>query len=96
MRALPALVLMLLLAAGCTPYIPVKDDFGTSAAVPVGAVPPEFAAFNNYNAATNALLADQMCATAYQPLSAKTLAAAPGAIIEARGRCETHVPLFGD
>ena len=95
MRALPVLLLLTTLAAGCTPYIPVKDDFGTSAGAPFGVVPPEFAEFNSYNPAVNARLADQMCATPYQPLDASTLAASPGRIIQARGRCTAHVPLFG-
>jgi hypothetical protein len=34
MRALLVLVLLPTILAGCTPYIPVKDDFGTSALAP--------------------------------------------------------------
>jgi len=44
--------LVLLVWAGgtaCTPFIPVKDDFGTSATAPAGDVPPGFAEFNAYN-----------------------------------------------
>ena len=67
MRHLFALGLLSVLGAnlcgGCTPYIPVKDDFGTSALKPTGNIPPEFAEFNNYDPRVNALMADQICAT---------------------------------
>ena len=46
---LSALALTCLLIAGCTPYIPVKDEFSTSALKPTGTIPPEFAEFNNYD-----------------------------------------------
>lgn len=101
MRAFLVLLLLSAVPAGCTPYIPVKDDFGTSALAPAAgsrsyaAIPPEFAAFNDYDPAVNRLVADQICATPYQPLDARTLGALPGSVIEARGRCQTHVPLFG-
>jgi hypothetical protein len=95
MRVLPALALLPALVAGCTPYIPVKDGFGVSALAPSGTIPPEFAEFNVYNPRVNALLAYQVCATPYQPLEEKSLAADSGQIVEARGRCQTHVPLFG-
>ncbi|HVA15788.1 MAG TPA: hypothetical protein VNF99_21255 [Stellaceae bacterium] len=95
MRAFFAVVLLSSLAAGCTPYIPVKDDFGTSALAPAGNIPPEFAQFNAYNPQVNALLADQVCATPYQPVEAKTLGASSGKLIQVRGRCQDHVPLFG-
>jgi hypothetical protein len=100
MRALPVLVLLSSLGAvmmsGCTPSIPVKDDFGTSALVPAGPIPPEFAEFNAYDPTVNPLLADQMCATQYQQLQEKSVSASPGRIIRASGRCRTHVPIFGD
>ena len=96
MRAMLVLLLLSAAVAGCTPYIPVKDDFGTSAAVPAGDIPPEFAEFNAYDPAINPLLADQMCATPYQPLEDKNLAAAGGRIIQARGRCATHIPFWGN
>jgi hypothetical protein len=104
MRALLAVVLLsaALLPvglAGCTPYIPVKDDFGTSAAIPPRAtgvdIPPEYAEFNAYDPAVNDLLANQICATPYQALEAKTLGAANGHLVQARGRCQTHIPIFG-
>ena len=83
------------LVAGCTPYIPVKPGFATSALAPAGDTPPEFAEFNNLNPAVNTLLADQICATPYQPLEEKSLGASTGRLVEARGRCRTHEPLFG-
>ena len=95
MRVLFALVILSPLMAGCTPYIPVKDDFGTSALAPAGDMPPEFAEFNVYDPAVNGLLADQLCATPYQPLEEKSLGAATGRLVQARGRCQTHIPLFG-
>ena len=95
MRAPLALVLLAAIAAGCTPYIPVKDDFGTSALVPAGDIPPEFAQFNAYDPAVNSLLADQLCATPYQPLDEKSLGASSGRLLQTRGRCQTHIPLFG-
>ncbi len=94
MRALAAFLLSALVL-GCTPYIPVKDDFGTSALVPAGDIPPEFAEFNNYDPAVNPLMAAQICATPYQPLEAKSLDAAAGRFVNARGRCETHIPIVG-
>jgi hypothetical protein len=101
MRSLLALVLLTLvivssLMAGCTPYIPVKDDFGTSALVPAGNIPPEFVEFNAYDPAINGLLADQICATPYQPLGAQNRGAAGGRLVQADGRCQTHIPIWGD
>jgi hypothetical protein len=95
MRILFALMLLSPIVAGCTPFIPVKDDFGTSALVPAGDIPPEFAEFNLYNPGVNGLLADQICATPYQPLEDKSVGAAPGRLVQARGRCQTHIPILG-
>lgn len=95
MRILFTLVILSPLMAGCTPYIPVKDDFGTSALAPVADMPPEFAEFNANDPALNGLLADQMCATPYQPLQDRSIGASPGRLVQARGRCQTHVPLLG-
>ena len=95
MRAFLALVLLPSIVAGCTPYIPVKDDFGTSALAPAGDMPPEFAEFNVYDPAVNRLLASQLCATPYQPLEEKVLGASTGRLVRARGRCQTHTPLWG-
>jgi hypothetical protein len=96
MRALFAVIVLSLAASGCTPFIPVKDDFATSALTPVGDIPPEFAEFNAYNPGVNPLLAYQLCATPYEPLQDRRLGATPGQIVEARGRCQTHVPLLGN
>jgi hypothetical protein len=99
MRALRVFVLLSAVLAGCTPYIPVKDDFGTSAlAPPIGSggdIPPEFAEFNVYNPAVNGLLAEQLCATPYQPIDQRILGSSSGRLVEADGRCQTHVPLIG-
>jgi hypothetical protein len=95
MRVISAVLLLSLVAAGCTPFIPVKDDFGTSALLPAGDIPPEFGEFNAYQAAVNPLLADQICATPYQALEEKSVGASPGQLIAARARCQTHIPLLG-
>ena len=96
MRAMLVLLLLSAAVAGCTPYIPVKDDFGTSALLPVGDIPPEYAEFNAYDPAVNVLLANQLCATPYQPLEVQNLGAASGQLLLARGRCQTHIPIFGE
>ena len=97
MRAFLALILLTAAALpACTPYIPVKDDFGTTALTPPSpTTPPEFAEFNNYDPAVNPLLAQQMCATPYQELQERSISASPGGLAEARGRCQTHIPLIG-
>jgi hypothetical protein len=95
MRAFLALVLLSGLVAGCTPYIPVKPGFGTSALVPVGDIPPEFAEFNNFEPGVNRLLANQVCATPYQLYEEKAIHVIPGQMVQAYGRCRNHVPLFG-
>ena len=95
MRTLPALALTSLLVAGCTPYIPVKDAFSTSALAPTGPIPPEFAEFNNYNPQVNDLLGDQICATPYQRQVVRSAEAAPGEILAATGRCETYAAALG-
>ena len=95
MRGFSFLVLLGLGVAGCTPFIPVKDDFGTSALLPAGDIPPEFAEFNSYQATANPLLADQLCATPYQVIEEKIVGAAPGELLAARARCQTHIPILG-
>jgi hypothetical protein len=90
MRTLSALVLISLLAAGCTPYIPVKDAFGVSALRPAGTIPPEFAEFNSYDPRVDIVLADQICATPYQLQLEQSAAAAPGEIVGTSGRCEIY------
>jgi len=96
MRIVSALVLLCFVAAGCTPAIPVKDEFGVSALQPTGKIPPEFAAFNRYDPRINPLLADQMCVTPYQIQAVKALDAAPGEILAAQARCETYQPFFAN
>jgi hypothetical protein len=96
MRIPLALVLAAPLVAGCTPYIPMKADFGTSAAVVKGDIPPEYAAFNNYDANINPILAQQICATPYVPGDLVTNDASPGKIVTAHGTCATHRPITGD
>src|SRR5712691_3085858 len=78
------------LSAGCTPYIPVKSDLGTSALKPTGNIPPDFAEFNNFDPEVNALLASQICATPYIRLDDKALRAAPGELIASQGRCTPY------
>jgi hypothetical protein len=95
MRVLFALMLLSAVLPGCTPYIPINDDFGTNALEPKSGVPPEFAEFNNYSPTVNTLVANQICATPYEQLQRRSVGAAPGEIIEARGRCATHIPLIG-
>ncbi|HTV89337.1 MAG TPA: hypothetical protein VME41_10005 [Stellaceae bacterium] len=95
MRAFLAVMLLSALLPGCTPYIPIKDDFGNSALTAKRDVPPEFAEFNNYDPAINALVANQICATPYEELQARSVGASTGEIIEARGRCAEHIPLIG-
>jgi hypothetical protein len=95
MRKLAALVLALPLFAGCTPYIPLKTDFGTSAALPKGDIPPEYAAFNAYDPDVNPLMAHQICATVYQPGDVRANAASPGELVTAHGTCATHQPIIG-
>ncbi|HTV45982.1 MAG TPA: hypothetical protein VMF05_11750 [Stellaceae bacterium] len=95
MRRLSALALIGLFAAGCTPAIPVKDAFGVSGQQPAGPVPPEFAAFNNYDPRVALLLGEEMCATPYELQVRKALEAAPGQIVAATGRCEPYLGPFG-
>jgi hypothetical protein len=90
MRTLFLLALTCLLIAGCTPYIPVRDEFSTSALKPTGTIPPEFAEFNSYNPQVDPLLADQICATPYELQVLRSAEAAPGEIVAASGRCQTY------
>lgn len=83
-------------ATGCTPNIPVKDDFGTSALKPTGNIPPEFAEFNNYDPSVNPLLAQQSCATPYIPLADKSLRASPGELVAETGRCQPYEITIGN
>ena len=96
MRLLLALALVLPLIAACTPYIPLKTDFGTSAAVTKGDIPPEYAGFNAYDPNVNPVLAQQICATPYQPSDITTAAASPGQLVTAHGTCAPHQPIIGN
>ncbi|HEY1257670.1 MAG TPA: hypothetical protein VGF34_00365 [Stellaceae bacterium] len=90
MRSLLVPASLAALVAACTPYIPVKDSFGTSALRPAGSIPPEFAAFNNYDPRVNALLADQLCATPDTLLVTQAAPAAPGEVVGATERCQDY------
>ncbi len=90
MRTSAAFALTCLLIAGCTPYIPVRDEFSTSALKPTGTIPPEFAQFNSYDPQVNRLRADQICATPYELQVLKSAEATPGEIADATGRCQTY------
>jgi hypothetical protein len=79
-----------LLLGGCTPFIPIEDTFSTSAAIPVGNIPPEFLEFNNYDPQVNAFVAQQSCATPYILLDQKSLRATPGELVTWTGRCEPY------
>lgn len=95
MRFPYVLVLTAACLASCTPYIPAKLDFGTSAAVPKGDLPPEYARFNAYDANVNPMLANQICATSYQPGDVTTADASPGQLVTAHGTCAPHRPFTG-
>lgn len=78
------------LLGGCTPFIPVKDAFGTSAVKPTGNIPPEFIEFNNYDPQANAIISDQICATPYHLNTEKSIRATPGEIVSWSGRCQFY------
>jgi hypothetical protein len=90
MRLFVSLALVAAVLGGCTPFIPVKDVFSTSAILPSGNIPPEFLEFNNYDPRVNALVADQLCATPYVLLAQKSLRATPGELASWSGRCERY------
>lgn len=89
-RLLVLLALPAALLGGCTPFIPIVDTFGTSAARATGNIPPEFLSFNNYDPQVNAFVSDQMCATPYILDTEKQLRATPGEFIVWTGRCEPY------
>lgn len=90
MRLFFALALPATLLGGCTPFIPIKDAYGTSALNATGNIPPEFVEFNNYDPQVNAVIADQVCVTPYILNTAKSLRAAPGEIVAWSGRCDPY------
>jgi hypothetical protein len=96
MRPLILLALVSPLVAGCTPYIPMRTDFGVSALAPKGDIPPEFAAFNAYDPALNPILAAQVCATGFEPRETTITDAVPGQLVTARGTCAPHRPIIGN
>jgi|SRR5215472_418287 len=89
-RALLYLALPAALLGGCTPYIPIRDNFTTSAAKPTGNIPPEFLEFNTYDPQVNAFVTNQMCATPYILNTEKSLRATPGEFVTWTGRCEPY------
>ena len=38
----------------------------------------------------------RFCATPYTRIEERAIDAAPGALVQTRGHCQTHVPFFGD
>jgi hypothetical protein len=94
MRAASFLAIFCLLAAGCTPNIPVKPEFGISALQTTGDTPPEFLEFNRYDPRLNPVLADQMCATPPTTEVVKALDAVPGEILAAQAKCARYQPWF--
>jgi len=90
MRLFFVLALPAVLSTACTPFIPIKDAFSTSALKPTGNIPPEFAEFNRYDPQVNAMVSDQMCATAYFLDTEKSLRATPGEFVSWSGRCEQY------
>ena len=96
MRPLFALAVVSALLGGCTPYMPMKADFATSGLAPKGDIPPEYAAFNAYDPAVGAVMADQICATPFRPRETSTIGAEPGQLVTTRGTCAPHRPILGN
>ena len=90
MRLFFVLALPAVLSSACTPFIPIKDAFSTSAVKPTGNIPPEFVAFNRYDPQVNAAVSDQICATPYLLNTEKSLRATPGEFVAWSGRCEQY------
>jgi hypothetical protein len=90
MRLFIVIAFAVVFAGACTPFIPIKDDFGTSGLKATGNIPPEFLEFNNYNPQANAVVSEQMCATPYILDAEKSLRATPGEFIAWNGRCEQY------
>ena len=55
----------------------------------------EVAWFNAYDANVNPMLANQICATSYQPGDVTTADASPGQLVTAHGTCAPHRPFTG-
>jgi hypothetical protein len=92
MRTVSLLLLLGVLAAGCTPDIPVKPEFGVSALETTGDTPPEFLAFNRYDPRVNPVLTQQMCATPGTIEVVKGQTAVPGNMLAAQSVCATYQP----
>ena len=90
MRLFLVLALPAVLSGACTPFIPIQDAFSTSAVIPTGNIPPEFAQFNRYDPQVNAVVSDQTCATPYILDTDKSLRATPGEFVAWSGRCEQY------
>jgi hypothetical protein len=90
MRLFVVLVLPALFLGACTPRIPVRDAFSTSAVKSTGNIPPEFAEFNHYDPQVNAVVSDQICATPFILDTEKSLRATPGEFISWTGRCQPY------
>jgi hypothetical protein len=95
MRAFLALALVALVPAGCATPLPAKDDFGASALIADGDVPPGFAEFNRFDPASDDYIAAQLCATPYRRLEETAMQATPGRFEQLLARCRAHVPIFG-
>jgi hypothetical protein len=78
---------VVMLLSACTPFIPIKENFGTSAVKATGNIPPEFVEFNRYDPQVDAVVSDQICATPYIRDTEKSLRATPGEFISWNGRC---------
>ncbi len=94
MRGAHLLMLLCWAAAGCTPNIPVRPEFGVSALAPTRDIPPEFLAFNRYDPRVNPVLAEQMCATPDTIEVVKGLDAVPGELQAAQAKCARYQPWF--
>ena len=90
MRLFFILALPALFSGACTPFIPIKNAFSTSAVKPTGNIPPEFAEFNRYDPQVNAVVSDEVCATPYILDTEKSLRATPGEFVSWSGRCEQY------
>ncbi len=90
MRLFFVLALPAMLSGACTPFIPIKDAFSTSALKPTGNIPPEFTEFNLYDPQVNAVVSDKMCATPYILDTEKSLRATPGEFVTWTGRCRRY------
>lgn len=82
------------LLAGCADRIPLKTGFATTALTPSGDIPPEFAAFNNYDPGVGAVVAGQLCAGPDRLAEQKDLPAVPGKLVYDDWRCPRYVTVI--